>query len=80
MAMRNVNLAPMGRNVGYKGKKRVQSFDDLSASTKIAVKMANIANESENNTERAIGLIENSFNDALGKAKARPTNSNRPRR
>tara|TARA_R110002020_G_C16111957_1_gene759615 strand:+ start:71 stop:640 length:570 start_codon:yes stop_codon:yes gene_type:complete len=72
----SVNLAPMGINVGYRGKKSgaITSFDELDESTKAAVEGARIQSQSEDETENAIAQIFGAFQSIMGKAQKNTTN------
>jgi len=65
----SVNLAPTGINVGYQSNiGKVDSFDQLDASTKAAVRAAQIQSQSEDETENAIAQMWGAFQIALNKA------------
>jgi len=71
----SVNLAPRGINVGYRSAfNPTKSFDQLDASTKAAVKAAQIISQSEDETENAIAQMWSAFQEILGKAKKNTTN------
>ena len=72
----SVNLAPIGRNVGYKGTRAggPVAFDSLDESTKAAVEMVRIQSQGEDETENAIAQINNAFQSIMGKAQKNTTN------
>ena len=71
----SVNLAPIGINVGYQSNiGKIDSFDQLDASTKAAVKAAGIQSQSEDETENAIAQIFGAFQSILNKASKNTTN------
>ena len=71
----SVNLAPIGINVGYQSNiGKIDTFDQLDASTKAAVKAAGIQSQAEDETENAIAQIFSSFQKILGQASKNTTN------
>jgi hypothetical protein len=70
----SVNLAPVGINVGYQVARQIDNFDQLDASTKAAVKAAQIQSQSEDETENAIAQIFGAFQSVMNKAKKNTTN------
>ena len=71
----SVNLAPLGINVGYQSNiGKVDTFDELSESTKAAVEAAHIQSQSEDETENAIAQMVSAFQSILSKAGKNTTN------
>jgi len=71
----SVNLTPRGINVGYRSAfNQTKSFDQLDASTKAAVKAAQVISQSEDETENAIAQMWSAFQEILSKAKKNTTN------
>jgi hypothetical protein len=74
----SVNLAPRGRNVGYRTTDSAGTitFDDLDPSTRTAVKMAGALDNSENVTMTALAKIQEFFDSILSEASKNPENRN----
>jgi hypothetical protein len=68
------NLAPKGRNVGYRSKPRAKSVEELAPFTQSAIKRMEVFSQMEDSTEQAIGKIESMREETLAKARAHESN------
>jgi len=67
-------LAPKGRNVGFRGKPRPKSVEELDPFTQSAIKRMEVFSQMEDSTEQAIGKIETMREETLAKARAHESN------
>ena len=68
------NLAPKGRNVGFRGKPRAKSVEELAPFTQTAIKRMEVFSKMEDSTEQAIAKIERMRDDTVAKARAHESN------
>ena len=68
------NLAPKGRNVGYRSKPRAKSVEELAPFTQSAIKRMEVFSKMEDNTEQTIAKMEKMREDTVAKAKAHESN------